>query len=102
MDRQRNSGMENAVGHGLCVSGCGLPVVATACGGIPEVIANGENGLLVSPGDARALGDTIVRVLRDSTLADRLSVAAAETAGARFNIERTATQYASFFRSTLG
>jgi glycosyltransferase involved in cell wall biosynthesis len=40
----------------------GTPVVATAVGGVPEVVRDGENGLLVAPGDVDALADAIRRV----------------------------------------
>jgi glycosyltransferase involved in cell wall biosynthesis len=51
----------------------GTPVVATAVGGVPEVVRDGENGLLVAPGDVDALADAIRRVsepgLRDALAA---------------------------------
>jgi len=59
----------------------GTPVVATAVGGVPEVVRDGENGLLVAPGDVAALADAIRRVsepeLRDALAAN----AAASVAG---------------------
>ncbi len=50
----------------------GKPVVATRAGGIPEVVRHGETGLLVPPGDSRALGEAIAQVLCDRDLAVRL------------------------------
>jgi glycosyltransferase involved in cell wall biosynthesis len=44
---------------------CGTPVIATTAGAFPEVIADGETGVLVQPGDARALADAIASLLRD-------------------------------------
>jgi glycosyltransferase involved in cell wall biosynthesis len=55
----------------------GTPVVAAAVGGVPEVVHDGENGLLVPPGDAAALGAAIARVLDDHGLRERLAAAAA-------------------------
>jgi glycosyltransferase involved in cell wall biosynthesis len=46
----------------------GTPVIATAVGGIPEVVRDGENGLLVSPGDVEAIASAIERVARDDEL----------------------------------
>jgi len=50
----------------------GLPVVATAVGGTPEVVENEVSGLLLSPGDTHALRDVIVRLLSDQLLRRRL------------------------------
>ena len=44
---------------------CGKPVVATTAGGIPEVVVDGETGLLVPPRDPRAMAAAIVRLLAD-------------------------------------
>jgi glycosyltransferase involved in cell wall biosynthesis len=44
----------------------GIAVVSTNVGGIPELIASGEDGLLISPGDSKALADSIIRLCRDS------------------------------------
>lgn len=50
----------------------GKPVAATAAGGIPEAVSNGETGLLVGVGDASALGDAIARLVIDRELAERM------------------------------
>jgi glycosyltransferase involved in cell wall biosynthesis len=55
----------------------GTPVVATAAGGVAEVVADGRNGLLVPPGDADALGAAIRRFFADDALRASLSAAAA-------------------------
>ncbi len=49
---------------------CGLPVCATAVGGIPRLIAPGENGLLSPAGDAAALAENCCRLLEDDGLCD--------------------------------
>jgi glycosyltransferase involved in cell wall biosynthesis len=54
----------------------GTPVVSTAVGGVPEVVHDGENGLLVPAGDVDALADAIRRVLGDDALRARLAAAA--------------------------
>jgi len=55
----------------------GTPVIATAVGGVPEVVRDGENGLLVPPGDPAALAAAIRRYLGDAELRARLQAAAA-------------------------
>ena len=54
----------------------GCPVIATAVGGVPEVVRDGENGLLVPPGDPAALAEAIERFFADADLRTRLSAAA--------------------------
>jgi glycosyltransferase involved in cell wall biosynthesis len=49
-----------------------VPVVSTAVSGIPELVANGQNGLLVRPGDARAVADAVTGLLGDESLRERL------------------------------
>ena len=52
---------------------CGVPVVATAAGGIPEMIGDGETGLLAPVGDAEKLARQIIRLLGDRALRARLT-----------------------------
>ena len=55
----------------------GTPVIATTVGGVAEVVHDGENGLLVAPGDAPALARAIATYFADAELRDRLRAAAA-------------------------
>ncbi|HDS46313.1 MAG TPA: glycosyltransferase family 1 protein [Methanomicrobia archaeon] len=48
----------------------GLPIVATRCGGIPELVTDGENGFLVPPNDSASLADAIQKLAADPTLRD--------------------------------
>jgi glycosyltransferase involved in cell wall biosynthesis len=64
----------------------GTPVIATAVGGVPEIIASGVNGLLVSRGDTRGFGAAMSSVARDAALRRKLR------AGARATAERFATE----------
>lgn len=66
----------------------GKAMVATAVGGTPEAITQGETGLLVSPWDWRQLGESIALLLEDDGLRTRLGEAARERAEKLFNIER--------------
>ena len=55
----------------------GTPVIATAVGGVPELVRDGENGLLVSTGDHEALAGAIRRLIDEPGLRERLAAAAA-------------------------
>lgn len=54
----------------------GTPVVSTAVGGVPEVVHDGENGLLVPPNDVEAFAGALRRMIGDDALRDRLAAAA--------------------------
>jgi glycosyltransferase involved in cell wall biosynthesis len=54
----------------------GLPVVASAVGGVPELIRDGETGLLFPPGDSGRLAEAIIRLLEDDDLYQRLKTGA--------------------------
>lgn len=59
----------------------GTPVIATAVGGVPEVVRHGENGLLVPPNDAEALAEAIRRFFGDGDLRARLAAQAQSSGG---------------------
>lgn len=58
---------------------CGIPVVSTTVGGIPEIITHGKTGLLVPPNNPQLLAEAIVSILSSKTLAARYKRAAVET-----------------------
>ena len=58
----------------------GRPVIASDIGGLPELISDDVDGLLVPPGDVGALRDALARVLDDKALASRIGAAAEERA----------------------
>ena len=66
----------------------GKPVVATAAGGIPEIVRDGRTGLLVPPRDHDAMAAAIVTLLRDEPLRRRMGEAGQSLANARFSAER--------------
>lgn len=80
---------------------CGVPVVTTNVSGIPEVIRNGENGLLVAPDDPLALADSLEKIYADRNLSERLSRAARQTVREKFDGEISAHKLAGIFRQTL-
>jgi len=66
----------------------GLPTVATAVNGTPEAVTEGRTGLLVPPGDARALADAMAQMAADPEMRRRMGEAAREEAARRFTVER--------------
>jgi glycosyltransferase involved in cell wall biosynthesis len=66
----------------------GVPVVATAVDGTPEVVLDGETGLLVPPADPEAAARAVLRVGTDAALADRLREAASRLLNAEFDLDR--------------
>ena len=64
------------------------PVVSTAVGGVPEVVVDGQTGLTVPDGDAGALADRIVTLLRDRELAARLGAAGRRHVYPRYDSSR--------------
>ena len=71
---------------------CGLPVVSTALSGIPEIVADGETGYLVPPGDPAALAAAMRRLLEDCALAERLGRAGRERARDLFDLRTNVTR----------
>ncbi len=69
---------------------CELPVVGSRTGGVPELIEDGADGLLVPPGDAAALADAMRAVMSDGDLRARMGTAARQKVVARFGASRSA------------
>lgn len=76
-----------------------VPVVATAVGGIPEIVRHGETGLLVEPGDRAALISAVLRLLGDSSLRTGMGRAARETVSQKFSLNQAVTGYESVYQS---
>lgn len=68
-----------------------LPVIATDVGGIPELVANGESGLLVKAGDKAALSAAMQQFILDRELAKQMGTVAADIIRKRFVFEHTRT-----------
>lgn len=66
----------------------GRPVVSAAVGGVPDIVADGESGLLAPPGDAVALGQAIVTLLRDPARRRTMGLAGRESVRQRFDVRR--------------
>jgi glycosyltransferase involved in cell wall biosynthesis len=76
----------------------GIPVVTTSVSGIPELVADGSNGLLVPPDDPEALAGALLRLHQDRELARRLARAGVATVRERFDGEAMGRRLADLFR----
>jgi N-acetyl-alpha-D-glucosaminyl L-malate synthase BshA len=81
---------------------CGVPVVASAVGGLPEVIPDGEVGALCPLGDVEAMAAAAGRILGDAALHRRLSHAARRLAESRYQIEPAVDRYLAIYRRVSG
>jgi glycosyltransferase involved in cell wall biosynthesis len=79
----------------------GLPVVVTAVGGTPEIIEDGENGMLVPPDEPTRLADCVDRLLLDSELRARLGRAALGWVRRSCAENPIAASYEGIFRELL-
>ena len=81
---------------------CGLPVVSTRIVGIPDLVIDGETGLLVEPREAEALADALTRLLDDDALAERLAEAGRAHVLDEFDIATSLEPLIERFRARLG
>ena len=70
----------------LQAASAGVPIVASDAGGMPEAVRPGLNGLLVPPGDPRALGSAMAILLRDEQLARDMGCAGKELMRSEFSV----------------
>ena len=79
----------------------GLPVVASAVGGILELVEHGHNGLLVPPDDEQALAGAILQLLSDPDTATRMGRAARVTIEERYSFDRMIAAFEQLYASEL-
>jgi glycosyltransferase involved in cell wall biosynthesis len=78
--------------------GAGLPVVASAVGGTPEAVRDGETGFLVPANDAHALADRLVQIAQDAGLRERMGAAGLKRAHDLFSVEEMVEKTAAVLR----
>jgi glycosyltransferase involved in cell wall biosynthesis len=98
MEDGDRDGFPNVLAEAMAM---GVPVVSTRISGIPEMIDDGMQGLLVEPRNARALADALRRVLTDSELHARLAHAGRQRICERFDSRRTTLVLRELFAAQL-
>ncbi len=99
MPDQDRDGIPNTMIEAMA---CGVPVVTTAISGIPEVVRDGQSGLLVPERDPAALAAAIERMLEDEELRQRCVRGARRMVESNFSVEATGRALAGLFRRAAG
>ncbi len=94
----RNEGLPNVV---LEAMACGLPVVATPVGGIPEAVVDGETGLLVPVGDRQALASSILALAENRDLRRSMGEAGRKRAQAVFRWDKFVSDTCELYGSVM-
>jgi len=95
----RSEGMPQSV---LEASACGIPVVASRVGGLPELIEHGRTGVLFDPGDQPGLESALMALLADPPRARELGAAGRAKVESLYDVGRMARDYHQHFVATLG
>lgn len=80
---------------------CGVPVVATNAGGLPEVVVDGENGFLCEIGDVQAMAERTLQLLLDDQLYQRFSASGIKRSCETFCHDKIASQYEALYQRLL-
>jgi len=94
----RNEGISNTI---LEAMASGLPVIATAVGGNPELVADDQTGFLIPENDAAALSDRLLRYLQAPGLVTAHGAAARRRAESDFSIQRMLDDYARLYHEVF-
>lgn len=91
-------GMPNSIYEAMA---CAKPVIATRVGGVPEILENERDALLINPGDEQALMDAILRLAADPVLQAKLGANARQKIETSFSMERMLDQYEKLYTQLL-
>jgi glycosyltransferase involved in cell wall biosynthesis len=80
----------------------GVTPIVTTTGGSAELVEDGVSGLVVPPGDARALANAVLRLYRDPEASRRMGARARERIGARFRLEDSVSAHLALFQQLAG
>ena len=80
---------------------CGVPVVATAAGGNPELVRDGENGFLVSVGDVNKIAEKIELLLREHDVRNRMREANIQRVTSEFALSKMVANHEFFYEKIM-
>jgi L-malate glycosyltransferase len=80
---------------------CGVPPVATAAGGVPDLVTNGEDGYLEPVGDTQKQAERLVELLSDTDMHARMSQASRKKAESHFSTELIIPQYEAYYQQVI-
>jgi glycosyltransferase involved in cell wall biosynthesis len=80
----------------------GTLVIGTRIGGIPEIIEHGVNGLLVDYGDIEALKNSIIRILKNNSLREKIIQGGYETINSKFHVNTYKEKLENVYDNFLG
>jgi glycosyltransferase involved in cell wall biosynthesis len=79
----------------------GIPVVASDCGGLPEIVQHGKNGFLVEPCDARALAESLVKLINNVGLRARFGIESRRRAERLFSLENHVSAIETIYEAAI-
>jgi phosphatidylinositol alpha-1,6-mannosyltransferase len=79
----------------------GTPLIATRSGGIPDLVTDGETGILVDPGNTAAITAAVKELVQNPDVAARIGVAARERARSRYSRETSAVGFSDLFERVI-
>ena len=91
-------GFSNAI---LEAMASGLPTIATDVGGNPEIIKNEKNGLLVKSKDQNDIARTMIKIMEDSILSQKISEDALRTVNEKYNTEKMVKSYIDIYEKAV-
>jgi glycosyltransferase involved in cell wall biosynthesis len=92
-------GIPNAIIEAMA---CGLPVVATSCGGVPEAITDGVEGFLVAPRDPERMARALLRLWKDAAVRERMGEAGRRKVLLGYTLEHEHGAFLEMYRKVAG
>ena len=93
-----NEGLPMALLEGMA---CGLPLISTRVGGIPDVIEDNKNGFLIEPGDVSELAAKMIALCTDHNLRDEMGRCSKRLCDANFSVEGYIENLVNIYNSIM-